>query len=260
MQIEEAINYLSAEKTLCSMPLCSDANLKVDFVIPSRDNPNDTLLHILEHMPCIGEIIITRERPLSLARKRAVLKAKTEWVAMVDDDVCLPKNWLQQVTAEITPNVGAIGTVAVHKNKHVAAYDRVVGTVVKLNKIDTSPHINNIIIRRKLMENYNPPPLFFGEDHYFKRYVEKAGYIWKVLPFIGATHLGSSKNYVTIGIAYRRYGHFTVFKLVRRIVARFIFTPFAALINLSLKTFEYLSKLNVEFIAGWAKELVAEKS
>jgi hypothetical protein len=42
-------------------------------------------------------------------------------------------------------------------------------------------------------------------------------------------------------------------------VARFIFTPFAALSNLSLATFSYLSKINIEFIAGWAKELVAEK-
>lgn len=254
-----AINYLSTEKTLCTMPLCSYANIKVDFVIPTRDKPNDALLNTLEHMPCAGQIIITRERPLSIARKKAVLEAKTEWVAMVDDDMLLPENWLQQVTAKIAPDVGAIGTVAVHKNKHVAAYDRVVGTVVKLNKIDTSPHINNMIIRRKLMENYNPPSLFFGEDQYLKRYVEKTGYTWKALPFLGATHLGLSKNYVTVGMAYRRYGHFTVFQLVRRIVARFIFTPFASLSNLSLKTFAYLSKLNIEFIAGWAKELVAEK-
>ena len=241
------------------MPSCSVVNIKVDFVVPSRDKPNATLLHILENMPYAGEIIITREKPLSIARKRAVLKAKTEWVAMVDDDVLLPDNWLQEVAKAIAPDVGAIGTVTLHKNKHVAAYDRVVGTIVKLNKIDTSPHINNIIIRRKVMENYNPPLLFFGEDHYFKRYVQKSGYVWKVLPFVGATHLGSSKNFVTIGIAYRRYGHFGLFNLIRRIGARSIFTPFAALINLSLKTFVYLTKLNIEFIAGWVKELVAEK-
>ena len=101
----------------------------------------------------------------------------------------LPHNWLQLVTKAITPKIGAIGTVAVHKNKHVAAYERVVGTVYNLSKLDTNPHINNIIIRRKLMENYNPPKLFFGEDQYFKRYVQKTGYIWKVLPFLGATHL-----------------------------------------------------------------------
>jgi glycosyltransferase involved in cell wall biosynthesis len=241
------------------MPSCSDKDMKVDFVVPSRDEANPTLMQQLKHMPCAGQIINTHEKPLSIARKNGVLQAETEWVAMVDDDMLLPDSWLQLVTSAITPKVGAIGTVAVHKNKHVAAYERVVGTVYNLSKLDTNPHINNIIIQRQLMENYNPPKLFFGEDQYFKRYVQKTGYIWKVLPFLGATHLGTSKNYVTIGISYRRYGHFRLFQLIRRVVARFIFTPFAALVNLSFKTFAYLTKLNVEFIAGWAKEFVAEK-
>lgn len=238
---------------------CSDTTMKVDFVVPSRDEANPTLLRQIKQMPCAGQIINTHEKPLSVARKNGVLQAETEWVAMVDDDMLLPNNWLNLVTSAITPKVGAIGTVAVHKNKHVAAYERVVGTVYNLSKLDTNPHINNIIIRRKLMENYNPPKLFFGEDQYFKRYVQKTGYSWRVLPFLGATHLGTSKNYVTIGISYRRYGHFKLFQLVRRVVARFIFTPFAALINLSANTFWYLTKLNVEFIAGWAKELASEK-
>ena len=241
------------------MPSCSDTDMKVDFVVPSRDEANPTLMSQLKHMPCAGQIINTHEKPLSIARKHGVLQANTEWVAMVDDDMLLPENWLQLVTKAITPKVGAIGTVAVHKNKHVAAYERVVGTVYNLSKLDTNPHINNIIIRRQLMENYNPPKLFFGEDQYFKRYVQKIGYTWKVLPFLGATHLGTSKNYVIIGISYRRYGHFGLYKLARRMAARFIFTPFAALSNLSARTLWYLTKLNVEFLAGFAKELVIEK-
>ncbi|MGE5574596.1 MAG: glycosyltransferase [Ignavibacteria bacterium] len=241
------------------MPTCSDSNMKVDFVVPSRDEASLILMRQLSLMPCAGQIINTHEKPLSVARKHGVLQAKTEWVAMVDDDMLLPMDWLQNVTKAIEPKVGAIGTVAVHKNKHAAAYERVVGTMYNLSKLDTNPHINNIIIRRKLMENYNPPKLFFGEDQYFKRYVQKTGYIWKVLPFLGATHLGTSKNYVTIGISYRRYGHFGIYKLARRMVARFIFTPFAALSNMSATTLWYLTKLNVEFIAGFAKELVAEK-
>jgi glycosyltransferase involved in cell wall biosynthesis len=241
------------------MSPCSEGNIKVDFVVPSRDKPNPTLMNILEQMPCAGQIINTHEKPLSVARKHGVLEAKTEWVAMVDDDMLLPNDWLELVTKAIEPNVGAIGTVAVHKNRHAAAYERAVGTVYRLNKIDTNPHINNIIVRRKLMENYEPPRLFFGEDQYFKRYVQKTGYTWKVLPFLGATHLGTSKNYVIIGISYRRYGHFGLYKLARRMVARFIFTPFAALINASAKTFWYLTNLNVEFIAGFTKELVTEK-
>jgi glycosyltransferase involved in cell wall biosynthesis len=241
------------------MPSCYDSDMKVDFVVPSRDEANPTLMHQLKHMPCAGQIINTHEKPLSIARKKGVLQAKTEWVAMVDDDMLLPDNWLQLVTKAIEPNVGAIGTVAVHKNKHVAAYERVVGTVYNLSKLDTNPHINNIIVRRNLMENYNPPKLFFGEDQYFKRYVQKTGYTWKVLPFLGATHLGTSKNYVVIGISYRRYGHFGLYKLARRMLARSIFTPFAALSNLSFKTLLYLTKLNVEFLAGFAKELLVEK-
>jgi glycosyltransferase involved in cell wall biosynthesis len=241
------------------MPSCSDKDMKVDFVVPSRDEANPTLMHQIKHMPCAGQIINTHEKPLSTARKNGVLAAKTEWVAMVDDDMLLPGNWLELVTGAIEPKVGAIGTVAVHKNKHAAAYERVVGTVYNLSKLDTNPHINNILIRRQLMENYNPPKLFFGEDQYFKRYVQKTGYKWKVLPFLGATHLGTSKGYVTIGISYRRYGHFGFYKLMRRMVARFIFTPFAALSNLSIVTFWYLTKLNVEFLAGFAKEWISQK-
>ncbi len=241
------------------MPSCPDIDMKVDFVVPSRDEANPTLLRQIKHMPCAGIIINTHEKPLSIARKNGVLLATTEWVAMVDDDMLLPANWLQLVSKAIKPDVGAIGTVAVHKNKHVAAYERVVGTVYNLSNLDTNPHINNIIIRRKLMENYNPPKLFFGEDQYFKRYVQKTGYKWKVLPFLGATHLGTSKNYVTIGVSYRRYGHFGFYKLARRMVARFLFTPFAALSNLSTRTFWYLTKINVEFLAGFAKEFTREK-
>ncbi len=240
------------------MPACPD-NFKVDFVVPSRDEANPLLLRQIRDMPCAGKIINTHEKPLSTARKHGVLQADTEWVAMVDDDMLLPPDWLRKVTAAITPDIGAVGTVAVHKNKHAAAYERVVGTVYNLSKLDTNPHINNILIRRKLMENYNPPKLFFGEDQVFKRYVQKTGYKWKVLPFIGATHLGTSKNYVTIGVSYRRYGHFGVYKLARRIAARWLFTPYAALSTLNIVTFWYLTKLNVEFLAGFAKELVREK-
>jgi glycosyltransferase involved in cell wall biosynthesis len=241
------------------MPPCPSSDFKVDFVVPSRDEANPALLRQIRQMPCAGQIINTHEKPLSVARKHGVLAAQTEWVAMVDDDMLLPPDWLELVTKAIEPKVGAIGTVAVHKNPHAAAYERVVGTVYNLSKLDTNPHINNILIRRELMENYNPPKLFFGEDQVFKRYVQKSGYKWKVLPFLGATHLGTSKSYVTIGISYRRYGHFGFYKLARRMAARFIFTPFAALSNLSLVTFWYLTKLNVEFLAGFAKEWILEK-
>jgi glycosyltransferase involved in cell wall biosynthesis len=235
------------------------SNGKVDVVIPTREKPSASLLRSIEKISGFGTIIITKDRPLSLARKRAVLKAKTAWVAMVDDDMILPRDWLVQVKSEIAPRVGAIATVALQGNKHVAAYDKVVGNVVKLHKIDTSPHINNVLVKRELLVNYNPPPLFFGEDHHLKKFIENLGFEWKVISYVGAVHLGSSKNHVTLGIAYRRYGHYSIYQLIRRMIARFIFTPYAALVNMNLITFSYLSKTNVEFISGWTKEFLYEK-
>jgi glycosyltransferase involved in cell wall biosynthesis len=232
---------------------------KVDVVIPTLEKPSASLLCSLGKISGFGTVIITTDRPLSLARKRAVLKAKTAWVAMVDDDMILPKDWLFKVKSEIAPGVGAIATVALQGNKHVAAYDKVVGNVVKLHKIDTSPHINNVLVRRRLLVDYDPPPLFFGEDHHLKKFIEKSGYLWKVIPYMGVIHLGSSKNHVTLGIAYRRYGHYSIYQLIRRMIARFIFTPYAALVNMNPITFAYLSKVNVEFIAGWAKEFLQGK-
>ncbi len=231
---------------------------KVDFVIPSRGKVNEVLLKRIAEMEGSGQVIVTKEKPLSLARKHAVLRAHSEWVAMIDDDVLLPKDWLGLVVANVSPNVGVVATVALQGNKHVAAYDRVVGYVVRLSEVDTSPHINNMLIRRCLMEDYNPPRLFFGEDLQLKRYVEASGFVWKVIPFIGAVHLGSSKNHVTLGVAYKRYSHYSLFQFARRMIARFVFTPYAALANFSLETFMYLNKLNVEFIAGWMKESVNE--
>jgi glycosyltransferase involved in cell wall biosynthesis len=232
---------------------------KVDFVIPTRGQINCSLLTSLSDISGIGNLIVAKDRPLSLARKRAVLKAKTTWVAMIDDDMYLPNDWLVRVKSEIASNVGAIATVALQGNKHVAAYDKVVGNVVKLHKIDTSPHINNVLVRRRLLVDYDPPPLFFGEDHHLKKFIEKSGYSWKVIPYIGAIHLGSSKNHVTLGMAYRRYGHYSIYQLIRRMIARFIFTPYAALVNMNPITFAYLSKVNVEFIAGWTKEFLQGK-
>ncbi len=76
------------------MPSCTSTDRKVDFVVPSSDEANPTLLRQIKQMPCAGEIINTHEKPLSTARKNGVLQAKTEWVAMVDDDMLLPENWL----------------------------------------------------------------------------------------------------------------------------------------------------------------------
>ena len=230
--------------------------MMIDVVIPIKNELNKELIDSLKKMPEINKIIVTKEKPLSIARKNAVLKAQTFWVGMIDNDMILPKNWIKIVSSHITKKTGAIATVALQSNEHVQAYDKIVSTLRKLNKIDTSPHINNIIVRRDLIQNYNPPPLFFGEDQYLKKYIESIGYIWKVIPFVGVMHLGTSENHVIVGIFYKRHSHYNLFQFLRRILARLILCPFASILNLSLRTYIYLNKINVQFVAGWLKEWI----
>jgi len=229
--------------------------MKVDVVIPTRkkENIRPELLEIIKSEPSVGRLIITEERPLSIARKNACLKATTEWVAMFDDDVIIPPNWFTEVFKHIGNKIGAVSTVADNIDPHFQAYQRVVSQVFPLEKVDTAPHINNVLIRRKLMENYNPPPLFLSEDFFLKRHVESQGYVWKVIGKIGVIHTGKKKSSIRVAAAYRRYGHYKPYHLVRRFVARLLLAPFAALVTLNPKTLIELWRDNVEFFVGWLK-------
>jgi glycosyltransferase involved in cell wall biosynthesis len=143
------------------MPLCSDANIKVDFVIPTRDKPNDALIHVLEHMPCTGQIIITRERPLSIARKRAVLRAKTEWVAMVDDDMVLPKDWLQRWLRRRLRTLARLLWLC----RETSVWLRMIGSLVR-NEVKQgrkSPRINNVLLRHSLIAIMIPRRCFLAK-------------------------------------------------------------------------------------------------
>jgi len=145
------------------------------------------------------------------------------------------------------------------KNKHVAAYERVVGTVYNLSKLDTNPHINNVVIRRKLMENYNPPKLSSVEDPILQTLRSENRLLWKVLPFLGATIWVHQKTMSPSAYRIDDTDILGSTSLHVEMAARLIFTPFASLSNLNMTTFGYLTKLNVEFIAGFAKELIIEK-
>jgi len=230
--------------------------MKVDVVIPTRkrENIRPELLEAVRNEPSVGQLIITEEKPLSIARKTACLKAKTEWVAMFDDDMIIPPNWFREVIKYIDGETGAISTVADTTNPHFQAYQTVVSRVFPLEKVDTAPHINNILIRRKLMEDYNPPPLFLSEDFFLKKHVEDRGFKWKVIGRIGVVHTGKRGSSVRIGAAYKHYGHYTLYQLIRRFSARLLLSPYAAFLTLNPKTIFELWRDNVEFFAGWLKE------
>ncbi|MEM2696050.1 MAG: hypothetical protein QXU09_03845 [Thermoproteota archaeon] len=233
--------------------------MKIDVVIPTRNRENirAELLKVIMNESIVGKIIITEEKPLSLARKNACLKADSEWVAMFDDDVIIPTNWFKEVLKHVAPDVGAISTIADTLDAHFRAYQKVVSIIFPLEKVDTAPHINNVLIRKKLMSNYNPPPLFLSEDMFLKRHVESQGYKWKVIGRIGVIHTGKKKSSIYIAAAYKRYGHYNLYQVVRRFIARMLLAPLASLIAWNAKTLLVLWKDNVEFFAGWLKESFA---
>jgi glycosyltransferase involved in cell wall biosynthesis len=230
-------------------------SLKIDVVIPtrSRNHIRSELLKALSNNFFVNKIIITEEKPLSIARKNACLKASTEWVAMFDDDVIIPQNYFQEILKHINDDVGAISSVTEPVDPHLRAYQTVISKFFPLQKIDTAPHINNVLIRKNVMKNYNPPPLFLSEDLFLREHVESLGYKWKVIGNIGVIHVGKRKSGVEIGAAYRRYAHYNLYQLSRRFLARLIFAPFAVFFSRKLTTAFILWKENVEFFAGWLK-------
>ncbi len=233
--------------------------MKVDVIIPTRNREalNKELLTSLKNQKYLGEIIVIDTKPLSYARIEGGKRAVTEIVAMVDDDMFLPLNWISQLIPKMQDGVGAVSTVALQENKSVMAYDKVVNMIKPLHTIDTSPHINNILIRRNLLVKHKPPPIFFGEDILLKKFVQDSGYIWKTFPFIGAIHLNTSKNHVILGIEYNKRHCYSMFQIVRRFVARFVLIPYAAMVNTSLETMVYLNTINIEFLAGWIKGMIS---
>jgi len=229
---------------------------KIDIVIPTRNKQNirPELLQVIKNERKAGRLIITEEKPLSVARRNACLRAETEWVAMFDDDMIIPHEWFDLVFEHVGGNIGAISTVADSVDRDFRAYQGIVNRVFPLESMDTVPHINNILIRRKLMESYNPPRLFLSEDWFMKRHVEKAGYVWKTIGRIGVINTGSEKSAVDVAIAYKRFGHYSHYQLTRRFLARLILAPFAVIFTRQFKTLLNLWRVDVEFFAGWLKE------
>ena len=209
---------------------------------------------MLRGNPDVRNIIVTTEKPLSIARKNSCLQAETKWVAMFDDDMKIPPSWFNVVTEQIGENVGAVSTIAETLDTTVSAYQHVVNQFFPLERLDTTVYVNNVLIRRSLMATYNPPKLFLSEDFFLKRHIKKCGYKWKTLPKIGAIHLRSRKPCVGIPIAYRRFKHYTFYHLMRRFIARLILGPYTVLITKRVETLRKLWKANAIFFAGYLKE------
>ena len=227
----------------------------VDVVIPTLTKPNAKLLKVLENASWVNNIFVTKEKPLSVARKNVLLKANTEFVAMFDDDVEIPECWFSHVSGHVGDGIGAVASVAKESDYIYSSYARLVSFFVPLNKISNSPHITNVLVRRSLLADYEPPRLFFGEDQFFKNHVTSKGYLWKILEHIGVLHVTSNRNMLDLGVVYGKYGLLSNTILFRRFLARLVFGPYLGMTTLDHRIVSQLMKHNVQFFAGWLKAL-----
>jgi glycosyltransferase involved in cell wall biosynthesis len=232
--------------------------MKIDVVIPTR-NPEKIekkLLEAIDNEPRFNDVIITEVSPLSKARFEGVKQASTEWVAMFDDDVLIPSNWLQSVLDEINSKTGAVATVRRQKDKSLDAYYKVLSSFYHLHTLDSNPNIGNVLIKRNLMLDFEPTPAFTGEDQHLRKHIENSGYLWKTIPYIGVIHTNRTKISVDTGIYYKRYRYYTNFQILRRMAARFLFGSYTQLVSHRPFTPFNLWKDDIKFVSGWLKETI----
>ena len=228
----------------------------IDVVIPTRD-PKDIekgLLEAVSNEPKFNKIIITEDKPLSKARLEGCKKASTEWVAMFDDDMLIPPNWLQSVLNEVDSITGAVATVSRQHDASFDAYYNLVSSFYPVHNLDSDPRIGNVLVKRSLMLSFHPTSIFTGEDQYLRKHIENSGYLWKTLPYMGVIHMRRTTINVDTGIYYKRFNYYSHFQLLRRIGARFILGSFTPLVSHNLFTPLNLWKDDVKFLSGWLKE------
>jgi len=230
--------------------------MKVDVVIPTRNRRDieEGLLKAISNEQKFNKVIITDVKPLSKARFEGCKKASTEWVAMFDDDMLIPPNWLQSVVNAIDSNTGAVATVSRQHDASLDAYYNVVSSFYGVYNLDSDPRIGNVLIKRNLILNFQPTSVFTGEDQYLRKHIENSGCLWKTLPYIGVTHMRRTIINVDTGMYYKRYRYYNNFQLLRRLSARIILGSFTPLVSHRLSTPFNLWKDDVKFLSGWLKE------
>lgn len=233
--------------------------MKFDVVIPTKDpsRVRPALVKVLESDPMVNNIIYETSKPLSTARKIGAMACSTEWIAMFDDDVEIPPWWFQMVSKPTrATDVVAISTVFHDDNIHLFSYEQIANKIKPLHERDT-PFICNLLIRRSVFDDYNPPRLFYGEDELLYRHAKKKGR-WLHLPYIGVKHFYTKKNIVQAGATMERLGFYPRYRFLRGIASRFALPIPALAYSRTISTVKFFWQLNVEQIAGALKGVLAK--
>ncbi|MDH5439027.1 MAG: glycosyltransferase, partial [Candidatus Bathyarchaeota archaeon] len=134
-------------------------------------------------------------KPLALARMRAIQKVTTEWFAFVDDDVQIGPDWYKQVSAYITPGVGAVCGRMTERglgsswDKAVNEQIRRIRQVTELRRGERG-YTHNTLLRTDLVRDWRPSrdDLEAYEDYEITQHILSKGFRWLVVPNVDAWH------------------------------------------------------------------------
>lgn len=231
--------------------------MKVDVLIPTKDPSKirPKLLQTLKKAAWVNEIFFETSKPLSTARVNGARKCSTEWIAMFDDDVEIPENWFDIISKYINPDVVAISTPSVDVNNiHMMSYKKVTDKIKPLHTRDT-PFIDNTLIRRTILLEYHPPPVFYGEDELLYRFAKKKG-MWVHPPYCGVKHFLVTKNFVEAASTMWYLGFYPLYRFVRGRLAYFVVPILAVGYSHTFSTISFFWRINVKHIAGAIKAMV----
>lgn len=223
----------------------------VDMIICTRDpgSIRADLLESLHAAPWVRSVIIETSKPLSIARKRAAEKATGEWMGYVDDDVEIPQDWFERVSAEVADGVVAVSSQFTDHDPHIQAFQKAY-QLYKRGKVPQQTNICNCLIRRDVLLSFDPPPTFLHEDDILYKHATKQGK-WITIGDIGVKHWYRWKHYAEGGRIMRSQKIFTLKELAKILGGYFVFSVVAMIYSRSLKTPRLFWKRNFETIWGY---------
>ncbi|MFB0561702.1 MAG: glycosyltransferase [Candidatus Lokiarchaeia archaeon] len=228
---------------------------KVDVVIPVKTKEsirNEFIERIREEIP-VNKLIIIEGGALSTARKRAYEKVSTEWFVFLDDDVMIGKGWWKTMTSHIDNETGAIGGIIYPVHPHLGRFMEVIWMLRDSGKLGT-PGIDNCLMRKECLKDYDPPEIFYGEDEILYKHVTKK-WKWKRIR-VNGLHYTTIKDMIQRGYTCNKLQLYPKRNVIRRFLLIPLLSFFVGLKSHSLTTAFWIANYYLDFLVGWMKALV----
>lgn len=234
------ISVYNGEKTITkAIKSILNQSMKPSKILVINDGSNDGTLEKLKFFGKKIEIINNKNKGLSYSRNLALKKLKTKYIACIDADVELKKNWIKQMYNRIKKNdVHWIGGKLIEKfieNKFNLWRSIRIGQQYGEKDITNPPFIfgcNNMLNRDVLKKNcyYRNDKKYFmtnGEDTEYSILLRSKGFNLFYLANAVCHHLADD-NSKSISFRYWRYMYWgdgmkkrSLFRVIKNIIRQF---------------------------------------